>query len=136
VNVRRAAPDDSAAIAGLLGQLGYPVEPAALEARFARLPESTTVFVTDDVAGLAALDVRQGLQHDAPGGRIVALVVREDARGRGVARALLEAVESAARAAGCVHLHVTTAHRRADAHAAYEALGYSDTGRRYGKDLD
>ena len=69
------------------------------------------------------------------GRRIIAFVVREDARRRGIARALLAAVEAAARAAGCEHLHVTTAHRRADAHAAYTALGFSDTGLRFGKDL-
>ena len=135
MTVRRAAPGDEAAIAGLLGELGYPVAPAALRARMARLPESTTVFVTGDLSGLAALDVRQGLQHDAPAARIVALVVREDARGRGIARELVAAVEAAARAAGCRHVHVTSAHRRADAHAAYEALGFRETGLRLGKDL-
>jgi hypothetical protein len=63
VNVRRAAPDDLHAIAALLGELGYPVAPDVLHARFARLPGSTIVFVTDDVAGLAALDVRQGRRY-------------------------------------------------------------------------
>jgi GNAT superfamily N-acetyltransferase len=133
--IRRAAPRDVGAIAALLGQLGYPVEPDRLRERLARLPESTTVFVTDDVSGLAALDIRQGLQHDAPAARIVALIVREDARGQGIARALLAEVEAAARAAGCRHIHVTSARRRDDAHAAYTALGYADTGIRFGKDL-
>ena len=62
-------------------------------------------------------------------------MVREDARGRGVARALLTAAESAARDAGCAHLHVTAASRRTEAHAAYRALGFADTGVRFGKDL-
>jgi GNAT superfamily N-acetyltransferase len=137
VNVRRAETGDVPAIAALLGQLSYPVEPAVLAWRMERLPTATTVFVADtgEVVGLAALDVRQGLHHNAPGARIVALIVREDARGGGIARALLAAVESAARDAGCEHIHVTSAHRRADAHAAYRALGYSDTGVRFGKDL-
>jgi GNAT superfamily N-acetyltransferase len=75
------------------------------------------------------------LQRDAPAARLTALVVREDARGRGVAPALGAAGEAAAREAGCDHLHVTTANHRADAHAAYRALGFEDTGRRYAKRL-
>ena len=75
------------------------------------------------------------LQRDGPAARLTALVVREDARGRGVARALVAAVEAAAREAGCVELHVTTANHRADAHAAYRALGFEDTGRRFAKRL-
>jgi len=137
VSVRHAGPHDVLAIALLLGELGYPVEPAALARRIERLPDTTTVFVADtgEVVGLAALDVRPGLQSDAPSARLVAFVVREDARGRGIARALLGAVEAAAREAGCEHLHVTAANRRTDAHAAYRALGFSDTGVRFGKDL-
>jgi GNAT superfamily N-acetyltransferase len=137
VNVRGAQPGDVPAIAALLAQLSYPVEPAALARRMERLPAETTIFVADagEVVGLAGLDVRQGLQHDAPGARLIAFVVREDARRRGVARALLAAVEAAAREAGCEHLHVTAANRRTDAHAAYRALGFSDTGVRFGKYL-
>ena len=137
MTVRRAEPGDVPAIAALLAELGYPVSDDALAARLGRLPDTTSVFVAeeDDVVGMAALDVRQGLEHEEPRGRIVAFVVRPDARGRGVARALMHVVEAAARAAGAVHLHVTSAHHRADAHAAYVALGFSETGLRFGKDL-
>jgi GNAT superfamily N-acetyltransferase len=137
VIVRPAAAGDVSAIAALLGELGYPVPYEQLAARIARLPATTSVFVADDggVLGMAALDVRQGLEHEEPRGRIIAFVVRRDARGRGVARALMGAVEAAARAGGAVHLHVTSAHHRADAHAAYLALGFEDTGRRFGKAL-
>ncbi len=67
MSVRRAGPGDVPAMALLLGELGYPVEPAALARRIERLPESTTVFVADagEVVGLAALDVRPGLQSDS-----------------------------------------------------------------------
>jgi GNAT superfamily N-acetyltransferase len=136
VNVRRASAGDVAALAGLLGELGYPVEAARLRERMARLPESTTLFVTDDVSAMAALDIRQGIQHDAPRAQIVALVVRSDARGRGVARRLVEVVEDAARAAGCTQLTVISGDHRPDAHAAYRALGFADTGVRFRKDLD
>jgi GNAT superfamily N-acetyltransferase len=137
VRVRRAVAGDVPAIAALLGELGYPVAGDVMAARLERLPDTTTVFVaeSDEVVGMAGLDVRQALQHDEPRGRIIAFVVRSDARGQGVARALLDAIEAAARAAGAVHLHVTSAHHREDAHAAYLALGFSDTGLRFGKEI-
>ena len=136
MEVRRAAPRDVPGLAVLLEQLGYPASLEALEGRLERL--DSDLYVADDggeLLGLAALQVMHVLQHDAPSARLTALVVREDARGRGVARALVAAVESAARAAGCERLHVTTANHRADAHAAYRALGFEDTGRRYAKTL-
>jgi GNAT superfamily N-acetyltransferase len=137
VIVRPAAPGDVGAIAALLGELGYPVEHERLAARLARLPDTTTVLVADDgdVVGMAALDVRQGIEHEEPRGRLVAFVVREHARGRGVGRALLDAIEEAARAAGSPDLHVTSAAHRGHAHAAYLALGFEQTGLRFGKRL-
>jgi hypothetical protein len=88
MTVRRAAAADVPALAGLLGELGYPVDPERLAARLTRLPETTTVLVADHggVVGLAALDVRVYLEHDAPRGRVIAFVVGEAARGRGVGR--------------------------------------------------
>jgi GNAT superfamily N-acetyltransferase len=135
VTVRRAESRDLPAMAELVSQLGYPVDPERLAARFERLPDSTTVFVTDDVSGLAALDIRQGLQQDAPRAQIVALVVDEAARGRGVASELVGAIEDAARAAGCPQLTVVSGDHRPDAHAAYRALGYAATGVRFRKEL-
>jgi GNAT superfamily N-acetyltransferase len=86
------------------------------------------VAADDEPLGLAALQVMHVLQRDAPAARLTALVVREDVRGRGIARALIAGVEAAARAAGCDHLHVTVANHR--------ALGFEDTGRRFAKQLN
>jgi len=136
VNVRPARAGDAAGIAALLGQLGYPAAPEGVRDRLERL--DAEALVADDggaVVGLAAVQVMHVLEHDTPVARLTALVVREDARRRGVARALLDAVEAHARAAGCEHLHVTSAERRADAHEAYRAMGFADTGRRFGKAL-
>ena len=113
VNAASAQPGDVPAIAALLGRLSYPVEPSCSSGGWSGSrprPRSSSPSA-GEVVGLVGLDVRQGLQHDAPGARIIAFVVREDARRRGIARALLAAVEAAARAAGCEHLHVTTANR-------------------------
>jgi N-acetylglutamate synthase-like GNAT family acetyltransferase len=136
VEVRRAARHDVPGLAVLLEQLGYPAELERVERRLERLDSDLFVAADDgELLGLAALQVMHVLQHDAPSARLTALVVREDARGRGVARALVTAVEAEARTAGCERLHVTTANHRADAHAAYLALGFTDTGVRFAKHL-
>ena len=87
------------------------------------------------VVGLATLQVSPSIEYDEPAGKLAALVVDEAHRGSGVGRALVEAMEAEARARGCAVFFLTTAERRADAHAFYERIGLEQTGRRYGKTL-
>jgi GNAT superfamily N-acetyltransferase len=138
--IREARTEDASAVAGLLGQLGYPVAAPALTARFERLRAAgDRLFVAEAagrVVGLANLHVSPSLEYDAPAAKLGALVVDHQHRGRGIGRALVEAAEAEARALGCVLLFLTTSERRAGAHAFYERLGLEHTGRRYGKRLD
>lgn len=138
--VREVRPQDAAAIAVLLIELGYPVEVAAVPPRLERLREAgDLVFVAEldgRLAGLAHLHVSPSIEYDRPAGKLSALVVDEQHRGSGIGRALVEAVEAAARARDCVLLFLTTADRRGDAHAFYERLGFEQTGRRYAKRFD
>jgi GNAT superfamily N-acetyltransferase len=75
------------------------------------------------------------MNHEAPIGQLTLLVVDERHRSRGVGRTLVAAAEEWARARGAKRFVVTTALRRADAHAFYEKLEFKHTGRRYGKDF-
>ena len=75
-------------------------------------------------------------RNDRPSGRLIALVVAERFRRRGVARALVRRAEVEARALGCSRIILTSADHREDAHAFYLAAGYEQTGRRFAKDLD
>jgi len=138
--IREARTEDASAVAGLLGQLGYSVAVPALTARLERLRAAgDRLFVAETagrVVGLANLHVSPSLEYDAPAAKLGALVVDHESRGQGIGRALVEAVEAEARARGCVVLFLTTAERRAGAHAFYERLGLEQTGRRYGKRLD
>lgn len=77
------------------------------------------------VVGLVALHWSSMLQHERPVARITTLVVRDDARGKGIGRALVEAGAKHARQAGCGLLELTTALHRADAQAFYRALGFT-----------
>jgi GNAT superfamily N-acetyltransferase len=140
VNLREARPEDAPAVAALLAELGYPSSTDQASQRIARIGRdpSTLILVAeldDELAGLAALHVQNLIERDDAGCTVAALIVGERFRRRGVGARLNEALEAEARARGCETLALHTAHRRADAHAFYEALGYEHTGRRYAKTL-
>lgn len=136
MSVREATLADAAALAPLLGELGYPVDASALAARVRRMLDRSDqkIFLAEDGAGalgLLALHVFPALAYDRDLALIMALVVTERARGRGVGRALIDRAESVSKSLGAGRLMVTTHVRRADAHAFYERLGFEFTGRRY-----
>jgi GNAT superfamily N-acetyltransferase len=64
---------------------------------------------------------------DADSGEIKRMYVTPAARGRGVARELLRAVEGLAREAGYHRLRLVTGHKRPAAIALYESEGYART---------
>jgi GNAT superfamily N-acetyltransferase len=139
-SVRDAEERDAPAMASLCGQLGYPTPTEAVMPRMDRLREDgltrVLVAVLDDaVVGLATIHLRHMINHEAPIGQLTLLVVDERVRGTGVGRILVAESEAWARARGCKRFVVTTALRRSEAHAFYEKLGYTHTGRRYGKDF-
>lgn len=140
VTVREAQRQDAAAVAALLGELDYPSSLDQARERLERIKQdpSTWVVVAEvdgKIAGLAALHVQNLVERDDLGCELAAMVVEERYRRRGVGVRLMEVIEEEARSRGCVNLVLNTAHRRADAHAFYEALGYEHTGRRYAKEL-
>jgi GNAT superfamily N-acetyltransferase len=140
--IRGAGRDDAFELAALLGQLGYPADPATVVARLGRL-ETTgldqvlVAEIEEQVVGLASMHITPALLHRAgPVARITALVVDELRTRQGVGRRLVAAVEALARAAGCVGVEVSSNTRRADAHAFYSALGYSRSHELFRKSLD
>jgi aminoglycoside 6'-N-acetyltransferase I len=140
VEIRQLRHEDAAAVAGLLGQLGYPAPPEAVERRLVGLLDSEAdlqlVAVEGSrIVGLAGLQLGLSLEYDGPVGKLSELVVDEDHRGQGLGRMMVQAVEREARARGCVLLYLTTAHRRKSAHAFYERVGFVETGKRYVKEL-
>ena len=140
VAIRDAVPGDADAIARLCGQLGYPAESSDMPRRLARLsddPNARALVATSgaDVVGLVTVHLRNTINHEAPIGQITLLVVDEAIRSRGAGRALVQAAETWAQSRGTRRITVTTALDRAGAHAFYEKVGYSHTGRRYGKDF-
>lgn len=139
LTIRDARAADAAAIAELLGQLGYPTEPAAVTARLERLLiVGDRVLVAElggEVVGLAHLHVSPTIELERPAAKLGALVVSEAQRGQGIGAALVNAAETEARLRGSGVFFLTTAERRDDAHGFYESVGLEQTGRRYGRTL-
>jgi N-acetylglutamate synthase-like GNAT family acetyltransferase len=87
--IRNAVPDDGAAVAVLLAELGYPISVEEARARIERAVERILLAVEDgQIVGLLAIFARVPLSMDAPIARITAMVVRSTHRRRGVGRRL------------------------------------------------
>ena len=89
----------------------------------------------DRLLGVIALHWTPMLHLAAPLARITVLVVREDTRGTGVGRRLVDAAAALARNAGCGHLELTTGLRRTDAEAFYRAIGFTESSVRLVREL-
>ena len=136
--VRRAAFNDAAQISVCLSELGYGTSPELVSQKLALLASSEhdVVFVADNSFRPGLLGVVSAhvfpLFH-APGQitRVTSLAVRGEARGKGVGRNLMAAVETWSWAAGARRVEVTSGDHRPDAHAFYQAIGYSFDERRF-----
>ena len=141
VTIRRARAGDADALAYLLTELGYPSQPDQVGERLQRAftgARSVVLVAEEDlrVVGLATVHIFSVLNRSRDVAWLTALVVDEAARGRGIGRRLVEAVEAFARDSNCERLSVTTHEGRLDARAFYERIGLEATGRRFGKMLE
>ncbi|HEY6816846.1 MAG TPA: GNAT family N-acetyltransferase [Croceibacterium sp.] len=135
--VRPARPGDAAALARLIGQLGYPTSAAEAAERLAAMAaEGRAVLVAEldgAVVGCLSTSVMRVLHRPALVGRISMMVVDEALRSRGIGAALVRAAEQALAAQGCYMIEVTSHMRRIEAHRFYERLGYAKTSVRLAK---
>jgi GNAT superfamily N-acetyltransferase len=134
---------DADAVAEQAGQLGYPTPPEAIVDRMTRITshgelDALLVAVDDDdrPVGWAHVGVRDTLV-EPHGAQLMALVVGDGARNRGVGRDLLAAAERWAGDRGCERLVVATRVTREDAHRFYQRAGYEldKTSHIFGKPL-
>jgi GNAT superfamily N-acetyltransferase len=135
-----AETSQAAEISVLLHQLGYPVDAATVEQRLARqhsLPTSHVIVATREgrVIGLSTLAIIPTLHRSGDICRITAFVIDANERRSGVGRELVRAIEAYAREQACFRVEVTSAGKRADAHAFYLALGFQELPKRFVKDL-
>ena len=83
-------------------------------------------------SGVAQLRFRYGLWYAAEDCLLEDLFVRDDARGRGVGRALVQATVDLARERGCRRIELDVNDNNAAALALYRSLGFDNRDDRYG----
>ncbi|MBM0259427.1 GNAT family N-acetyltransferase [Micromonospora sp. 4G55] len=132
VPLRPIRRQDAPRLAVLLGQLGYPADATAVNERLDYwLDDPLSYLIGADsghqLVGVAGMHVCPLLEVTGRSGRLLALVVDERCRGRGVGRSLVTAIEELARTAGCRWTEVTSSRGRVSAHEFYRRLAYSDT---------
>ena len=132
IHIRRARQDDAAGVQALLLQLGYKSSEDDVRSNLAllseRISDPVLIAVEDErLLGVIALHWTPMLHLAAPLARITALVVRDDVRGTGVGRRLVDAGAALAKHAGCGQLELTAALRRTDAHSFYRAMGFTES---------
>jgi GNAT superfamily N-acetyltransferase len=124
--------DDAEGVATLSTQLGYPSTAEETLRRFRGIGDApdARVWVAQApdgaIVGWIHLFGNRLLESD-PDIEIGGLVVHEDARGRGVGRALVSAAEDWARERGYTMVSVRSNVIRREAHEFYKGLGYEPT---------
>lgn len=129
VSLRPASIDDAAAIAALVGELGYSASAGDIAARLPLLLDPDRYFLVVAAAsdcrllGLINAERRLNIESGASY-EITGLVVASSARRVGVGSALVAAAEAWACAHGAGSMRVRSNVVRPEAHAFYARLGY------------
>jgi ribosomal protein S18 acetylase RimI-like enzyme len=142
ISIRRAGPEDAAAIARLLHDFNseYSEPTPGVEAltgyaeRLLREGEMTVLLAnrpgvedaSDGPGGLALIRFRPCIWTGAPEAHLQELYVVPALRGRGIGRALLKATIEAARAAGATGIDLNTGETDTAARALYESAGFTN----------
>ena len=127
--VRRAELSDSAELARLTGQLGYPVSEVVIRARVTRIigsPDDCLLVAegsSERLVGWVHGFLSQLLESDCRV-EIGGLLVDEAFRRIGIGRQLARAVEDWAIDRGAVELSVRCREERVEAHRFYEGLSF------------
>jgi len=120
--------DDAGAVANLATQLGYPSSEVQLAERIARVlgREEAAAMVAEDAGNVVAwvhVELRRTLVADQHA-QVMALVVDERCRGRGIGAALMAEAERWARKRGANAVRVASRTTREEARRFYERQGY------------
>lgn len=140
-----ASPDDWAAVAGLLVELGRgvasgtaddPTHHQSFAGHLRQLGNVTLVAELDgDVVGVIDMEYHQRLGDHRPQARVNDVVVTDRARGAGVGTDLLRRAEELARKRGCFRMALVTAGWREASIAFYRREGWQDYGEWFVKPL-
>jgi GNAT superfamily N-acetyltransferase len=136
--IRDARRGDAPALAALVSELGFASAERAIETALGSLGSEERVIVAEqdgEVRGFASAAVVPFFHDGSRRLRLTAIAVAAAHRGRGIARSLIRELEGWGRERGCELMEVTSAAHRADAHAAYRALGFAAAPERFTRRL-
>ena len=132
VSIRDANSDDIEEITSLMTDLGYPATVAEMQNRlkdiFAHTDYRTIVAISGtEMIGMAGF--AKGLYYEKNGNylRILAFVVKQEHRNRGIGELLISASEDWAKEQGLKTVLISSGNRdeRNAAHAFYQKMGYA-----------
>ena len=128
--LRKIKNSDSAQIAKLLGQLGYPTVPTVVAKRFkvlkTKFDQILVVVDKGEAVGFVSAHLIPLIHEDGFLSRITALVVDEGYRGKGIGKKLVQKAEIWAKKQGAVKSEITSGAMRKKAHLFYEKMGYQE----------
>ena len=129
LKIRRARSGDTARLAELAGELGYPATAREMKARLTQLTPAAdhAVFVAEADGGEAVgwLHVSVSCLLEVPRrAEVNGLIVSDRQRSRGAGARLLDAAEAWSRKKKCVSMSVRSNVIRERAHRFYERQGY------------
>ncbi|WP_027086964.1 GNAT family N-acetyltransferase [Cohnella panacarvi] len=140
--IREAMNPDTPSLRELMHELsGAPISTDDMQNRLDMVRSSTSdsIFVFEqsgEVQGVLVFRIRENVREVSRYGEICIVVVRSDAKRRGIGKALMAFAENKARDLGCLGTYLISGFGRKDeAHRFYLELGYEITGYRFVKSL-
>ena len=140
LTIRAPEAGDMEALADLMTQLGYQTRTSEMQMRMetilANKNYATFVAVSEGkVCGMIGTLTGYTYEHNSPSAKILALIVSDKMRGRGVGQALIAAAEKDLAQKNIRRVAVNARFERTRAHEFYEKLGYTKNGFRLVKEL-
>jgi ribosomal protein S18 acetylase RimI-like enzyme len=140
LTVRDARLNDAAKLAALAYKLGYKTTAVEMATRLETVLRDAryktfVAEISEKLCGMIGTVSHSSYLHNDLSGRIIALIVSNTMRRRGVSRELVAAAEKDFRRRKITRVTLTARFEREEAHQFYEKLGYARTGFRFGKNL-
>jgi ribosomal protein S18 acetylase RimI-like enzyme len=140
LTVRDARLNDAAKLGALAYELGYKTTAVEMATRLETVLKDAryktfVAGISEKLCGMIGTFSHSSYLHNDLSGRIIALIVSNTMRRRGVGRELVAAAEKDFRRRKITRVTLTARFEREEAHRFYEKLGYARTGLRFGKNL-
>ncbi|MFG6117085.1 GNAT family N-acetyltransferase [Halobacillus sp. MO56] len=141
--IRKAELEDAKDLARLVTVLGYPTTKQEMAVRFAKIKMKTdyqTYVYEENERLLGMIGMVHGIRYEGNDSyiRVVAVVVEEQHRGRGIGKQLFQQAEKWGKANGAASLILNSGNRpeRAETHRVYEHMGFVKKSTGFAKTLD